>query len=143
VPIAAATVAAHAGALDCVALAEQLRARSDRVGLLVMGDGSACRGQKAPGYDDPRAQPYDDGVARALATADAAALRGLDPLLSAELLVAGRAPWHVLASAADGGAGGNGGSGDGGAPPAGWRAALTYYAAPYGVAYFVASWARR
>ena len=93
--------------------------------LLVMGDGSACRGQKAPGYDDPRAQPYDDAVARALADADAAALAGLDPVLSAELLVAGRAPWQVLAERY-------------GAPPCRGAATCLDYGAPYGVAYFVA-----
>ncbi|WP_184539266.1 class III extradiol dioxygenase subunit B-like domain-containing protein [Micromonospora polyrhachis] len=98
-----------------------------RVALLVMGDGSACRGEKAPGYADPRARSYDDGVASALAGADPDALLSLDPGLSAELLVAGRAPWQVLAGAvrAAGGA---------------WRGELTYYAVPYGVAYFVAEW---
>ncbi|MGC1209645.1 MAG: hypothetical protein WA890_00015 [Micromonospora sp.] len=95
--------------------------------LLVMGDGSACRGTKAPGYDDPRAAAYDDGVARALAAADSDALLGLDPELSAELKVAGRAPWQVLAGAARA-AGGN------------WRGELGYYQAPYGVSYVVANW---
>ncbi|TDC78819.1 hypothetical protein E1193_20045 [Micromonospora sp. KC606] len=98
-------------------------------GLLVMGDGSACRGPKSPGYDDPRAEAYDDGVARALADADAEALLGLDPALSAELKVAGRAPWQVLAGAARA-AGGD------------WRGELRHYGAPYGVAYVVASWER-
>ena len=95
--------------------------------LLVMGDGSACRGTKAPGYDDPRAQAYDDGVARALAAADPDALLGLDPGRSAELKVAGRAPWQVLAGAARA-AGGD------------WHGELGYYQAPYGVSYFVANW---
>ncbi|MEV6365370.1 class III extradiol dioxygenase subunit B-like domain-containing protein [Micromonospora musae] len=95
--------------------------------LLVMGDGSACRGQKSPGYDDPRAQAYDESVTTALASADAEALLGLDPVLSAELKVAGRAPWQVLAGAVRA-AGGD------------WRGELHYAAAPYGVAYFVAGW---
>jgi hypothetical protein len=93
-----------------------------------MGDGSACRGVKAPGYDDPRADGYDAAVARALATADAGALLGLDPVLSDQLRVAGRAPWQVLAGAAT-------------ATGGRWRGELTYDAAPYGVGYFVASWA--
>ncbi|MEU8261148.1 class III extradiol dioxygenase subunit B-like domain-containing protein [Micromonospora sp. NPDC048999] len=114
---------------------ENLAAGGARIGadqpwaLLVMGDGSACRGVKAPGYDDPRAQAYDDGVARALADADAEALLGLDPMLSTELKVAGRAPWQVLAGAVRA-AGGD------------WRGDLGYHEAPYGVAYFVASWER-
>lgn len=98
-----------------------------RLALLVMGDGSACRDVKAPGYYDPRAVPYDDAVAAALGTADTAALLDLDPVLSTALRVAGRAPWQVLAGAvrASGGA---------------WRGSLDHYAAPYGVAYFVATW---
>lgn len=99
-------------------------ASDQRTALLVMGDGSACRGLQAPGYDDPRASGYDDAVADALATADREALLGLDPVVSAELLVAGRAAWQVLAGAASG--------------P--MRGDLGYYAAPYGVAYFVATW---
>lgn len=98
--------------------------------LLAMGDGSACRGEKAPGYADPRAEAYDEGVARALAEADADALLGLDPALSAQLMVAGRAPWQVLAGAVRK-AGGD------------WRATLSHHAAPYGVGYFVAAWERR
>jgi hypothetical protein len=124
-PARAVTVAADADPAECAALADELRGRTDRVALLVMGDGSARRGEKAPGYDDPRARPYDDAVARALATVDLAALRGLDPGLGAELLASGRAPWQVLAGAAAG---------------TGWRGDLSYYAAPYGVAYFVAGW---
>jgi hypothetical protein len=99
--------------------------------LLVLGDGSACRGVKAPGYDDPRAEPFDKTVAEALATADAGALLGLDPGLAGELRVAGRAPWQVLAGAA---------RAHPGARP--WTGDLLYEAAPYGVAYFVASWTR-
>ncbi|PWR17365.1 hypothetical protein DKT69_00440 [Micromonospora sicca] len=108
--------------------ADQVHEYRPRVALLVMGDGSACRGRQAPGYDDPRAEAYDEGVARALADADPDALLGLDPALSAELKVAGRAPWQVLAATARA-AGGD------------WRGELSYAAAPYGVSYFVANWA--
>ncbi|GIJ30053.1 hypothetical protein Vqi01_52150 [Micromonospora qiuiae] len=116
--------------------AETCAARGARLGsdqpwaLLVMGDGSACRGEKAPGYADPRATAYDERVARALADADGETLLGLDPDLSAQLKVAGRAPWQVLAGAVRA-AGGD------------WRGELRYHAAPYGVSYFVASWERR
>jgi hypothetical protein len=95
--------------------------------LLAIGDGSACRGLKSPGYDDPRAAPYDGEVASALAGADVDALLGLDPVLSAELKVAGRAPWQVLAGAAR-------------ATGHPWRGHVTYDAAPYGVTYLVATW---
>ncbi|MEU2611652.1 hypothetical protein ABZ570_08730 [Micromonospora sp. NPDC007271] len=129
-PRLARSVAEDAPPAECADLGAALAVESERrTALLVLGDGSACRGVKAPGYDDPRAQAYDDGVARALAEADAEALLGLDPVLSAELKVAGRAPWQVLAGAARA-AGGD------------WRGDLGYHRAPYGVAYFVASWER-
>lgn len=106
-------------------LGKGLSGLADRVGLLVVGDGSACGSIKAPGYLDPRAEDYDAAVARALETADPAALATLDPMLSAELLAEGRAPWQVLAGAAIG---------------ARLGGRLRYTGAPYGVGYFVASW---
>jgi hypothetical protein len=112
---------------DCLRLGAELAAGGDRLGLVVMGDGSACRGEKAPGYDDPRALPYDEAVAAALAAADTTALRDLDPVLSAELLVAGRPAWQVLAGAVEA----TGGT---------WQGELGYHEAPYGVAYLVATW---
>lgn len=129
-------------AAACAALGAELAGTADRVALLVMGDGSACRGTAAPGYDDPRAEPYDKEVAAALATADAEALLRLDETLSAQLRVAGRAPWQVLAGAAlasdptgsPAGAAANGRA---------WHGELSYHGAPYGVAYFVARWERR
>ncbi|MEV6684155.1 hypothetical protein AB0N28_02235 [Streptomyces sp. NPDC051130] len=102
-----------------------LAAREDRVALLVMGDGSACRTLKAPGYLDERADAFDAAAAAALATADTAALAALDVTLAAELQAAGRAPWQVLAGAAEG---------------AGLDGRLLYEDAPYGVGYFVAAW---
>jgi hypothetical protein len=113
---------------DCLALGDRIGSNRPWA-MLVMGDGSACRGRQAPGYDDPRAEAYDEGVARALATADPDALLGLDPALSTELKVAGRAPWQVLAGAVRA-AGGD------------WRGELSYQSAPYGVSYFVANWDR-
>jgi hypothetical protein len=91
-----------------------------------MGDGSACRTLKAPGYLDERAEPYDAAVAAALGAADTAVLAGLDAELSAALKVSGRAPWQVLAGAAEG--------------TAGLGGELLYDQAPYGVGYFVAAW---
>jgi hypothetical protein len=112
---------------DCDRRGARLAADRRRLAVLVLGDGTRCRGVRAPGYDDPRAEPYDAAVARALAGADTAALLRLDPALSAELGVAGRAAWQVLAGAvrACGGA---------------WRGELLYHAAPHGVAYLVATW---
>ncbi|HEU5033097.1 MAG TPA: hypothetical protein VFV01_49840 [Spirillospora sp.] len=119
----------------CLRLGAELAGSAARVELLVMGDGSACRTEKAPGYLDARAQGYDEGVARALGKADAAALAELDPGVSAELQAAGRAAWQVLAGAAMA-------MDAEGAPPAtaASAAALLADEAPYGVGYFVASW---
>jgi hypothetical protein len=109
----------------CVTLGREIAARAERVALLVMGDGSACRTLKAPGYLDERAADFDREAARALGTADVDALKALDESLAYELKAAGRAPWQVLAGAADG---------------AGLTGQLLYDQAPYGVGYLVASW---
>ncbi|MFF9914603.1 class III extradiol dioxygenase subunit B-like domain-containing protein [Streptomyces sp. NPDC013457] len=109
----------------CVSTGRQLAAAADRVALLVMGDGSACRTLKAPGYLDERAVAFDTAAASALGTADVDALLGLDESLAYELKAAGRAPWQVLAGAAEG---------------AGLDGRLLYEDAPYGVGYFVAAW---
>jgi hypothetical protein len=118
-----------AAASPAAAAALLAGADAEPYALLAMGDGAACHGPKAPGYADPRADPYDRTVAAALRDADPHALLALDPVLSAELLVAGRAPWQALAGAA---------RAAGGA----WRGHLSYDAAPYGVGYFVATWVR-
>jgi hypothetical protein len=122
-PVRVIAVAADAPVSACVSLGEGLVAEGP-VGLLVMGDGSACRSEKAPGYLDPRAEGFDATVSKALAEVDAPALLAIDPGLAAELLVAGRAPWQVLAGAARPGLSGE----------------VLYDAAPYGVNYTVAVW---
>jgi hypothetical protein len=94
------SIAADAPAAECLAAGRALGLRSTAV--LVLADGSACRGVKAPGYLDPRAEPFDAAVQRALDTADAGTLASLDCELAAELLAGGRAAWQVLAGAADG-----------------------------------------
>ncbi|MEU1179469.1 class III extradiol dioxygenase subunit B-like domain-containing protein [Streptomyces sp. NPDC005820] len=109
----------------CLEVGRELGAQAERVALLVMGDASACRTLKAPGYLDERAAPFDAEVARALGTADLAAIKALDAGLAQELKAAGRTSWQVLAGAAEG---------------AGLSGALLYEDAPYGVGYVVATW---
>ncbi|MFE6522533.1 class III extradiol dioxygenase subunit B-like domain-containing protein [Streptomyces sp. NPDC057794] len=109
----------------CARIGRDLAARAERVALLVMGDASACRTLKAPGYLDERAAPFDAEVGRALGAADLAALMALDAGLAHELKVSGRAPWQVLAGAAEG---------------AGLGGSLLFEDAPYGVGYAVATW---
>jgi hypothetical protein len=114
----------------CATLGATLADRATRVAMLAMGDGSARRSVKGPGYLDARAEGFDDGVAAAFAGVQPQALHDLDPDLADELLVAGRAPWQVLAGAAQARAA---------AAPA-LTGDLHYAAAPYGVCYFVATW---
>ncbi|MZD06263.1 hypothetical protein GTW43_14345 [Streptomyces sp. SID5785] len=99
---------------------------ADRVGLLVMGDGTACRSVKAPGYLDERAEGVDAGIAAALRDLDAEGrLADLDAGLARDLKISGRDPWQILLGAWDKEPG---------------SARLLYEDAPYGVGYFVASW---
>ncbi|MET7730843.1 class III extradiol dioxygenase subunit B-like domain-containing protein [Streptomyces sp. NPDC005402] len=109
----------------CIQTGRDIAARAERVALLVMGDASACRTLKAPGYLDERAAPFDAEVARALGAADVAALRALDAELAYELKASGRACWQILAGAAEG---------------ANLGGSLLYEDAPYGVGYLVATW---
>ncbi|AOR31709.1 hypothetical protein BFF78_12190 [Streptomyces fodineus] len=109
----------------CIEAGRELAARAGRVALLVMGDASACRTVKAPGYLDERAAPFDAEVARALGAADVAAVEALDAELAYELKASGRAPWQILAGAAE---------------DTDLSGALLYEDAPYGVGYLVATW---
>lgn len=103
-----------------------IRERAGRTALLVMGDGSARRDERAPGYLDNRAAAFDRTVEKALCTGDPQALRELDADLAGELMVAGLAAWRVLATAVAGN----------GVPDAD----LLYADDPFGVMYFVATW---
>ena len=55
--------------------------------LLVVGNGSARRSEKAPGHLDERAAAFDAELEKALRCGDVEALRGLDRGLAAELMV--------------------------------------------------------
>ena len=70
---------------------------SGRTALLVMGDGSARRSLKAPGYLDPRAADFDAEVERAVRAGDLGALLRLDQALARDLMANGRPAWQVLA----------------------------------------------
>lgn len=124
-PVEGLAVGERLAPARCAETGRELAARAERVALLVLGDGSACRSLKAPGYLDDRAAGFDERAARALGSADTAALAALDEHLAYELKAAGRAPWQVLAGAAEG---------------AGLEGRLLYEDAPYGVGYFVAAW---
>ena len=86
-------------ASTCAGLGARLGERPGRIALLVMGDGSARRSLKAPGYLDPRAAGFDAEVERAVRAGDLDSLLRLDQDLARELMATGRAPWQVLAGA--------------------------------------------
>ncbi len=123
-PRAYVAVPVDATPAECRQLGQEIADRNDRIGLLVMGDGSARRSEHSPVHLHPRAEIFDTTVATALQYRDLDVLNALDPDLAAELQAAGRAPWQVLAGALTA----TTLTGD-----------LTYHAAPYGVGYFVAS----
>jgi hypothetical protein len=125
----AAAVSDAATAGEAAQVGVQVGRLAEQVAVLCMGDGSARRTEQAPGWLDERAAPFDGAVARALSTADTAALLELDIALARDLLVAGRAAWQALAGAAA--------DAD---PAGGWRARISYDGAPFGVGYFVATW---
>ena len=114
---------------DCLALGATVGAAQERVGVLVVGDGSARRSDKAPGHLDLRAAALDERIGSALASVDTGALCALDADLCGELMVAGRGPWQVLAGAVVGGA-------------QDVRGVVDDESAPQGVGTFVARWNR-
>jgi hypothetical protein len=107
-------------------LAELLSSVPGPTAVLVMGDGSARRTVKAPGYLDPAAEPFDAVVATALATGNPAALAALDAAEGARLLAAGVPAWRALGAALAGRS---------------FAAQLHLDSAPFGVGYLVADWA--
>ncbi|MCK7626141.1 class III extradiol dioxygenase subunit B-like domain-containing protein [Streptomyces sp. RS10V-4] len=124
-PVEGVAVGERLPADRCLPLGRELAAAAPRVALLVLGDGSARRSVKAPGYFDERAEAFDTAAFRALGGADTAALAALDEELAAALLVSGRSCWQVAAGAAE---------------DAGLRGQLLGEDAPYGVGYAVAAW---
>jgi hypothetical protein len=97
-----------------------------RIGVLVVGDGTARRTEKAPGHLDPRAEAYDAEIARCLRSGDAAGLAGLDEDLGESLMVGGLAVWRWVATVLTG--------------RSVTSADLLAETAPYGVGYFAALW---
>lgn len=108
-------------------LAAELGAAPARTAVLVLGDGSARRGEKAPGYLDERAFPFDDAVAKALADGEAAELAGLDTGMAHELMVLGATGFRFLGVLGEQQA----------RRP---EAVLRFRDDPFGVSYLVATW---
>ena len=106
-------------------LGQLMRDLPTPLGVLAMGDGSARRTVKAPGYLDDAAAPFDSAVAAALATGDAAALAAIEVAEGDRLLAAGAATWQAVGTALRG---------------RDVVASLHLDVAPFGVGYLVADW---
>jgi hypothetical protein len=118
------SVAADEPGGRCASIGASLAAARARVSLLVMADGSARRGLKAPGYLDERSAAFDAGVERAVRTGRVDALLSVDQDLAADLMATGRPAWQVLAGALAGRS---------------VTSEIRYAGDPFGVAYLVAS----
>ncbi len=124
-PVELVSVALDAGSGDLDRLARELEDRPGRSVLLLLGDGSARRGEKAPGFLDERSFGFDESVRVALETGDAEALRHLDGDLAGELMALGLPVFWLLGAV----------TGDSDPEPQ-----LVYAGDPFGVMYFVAIW---
>jgi hypothetical protein len=94
--------------------------------VIAVGDGSGCRSERAPGYLDDRAEPFDDVISDLLARGDVAGFGRVDAEVAGDLLCAGLPVWQWVASEA--------------AAAEVTTAELAMHVAPYGVGYFVALW---
>ncbi len=120
-----------AGARHCRDTGARLRARLDAdpdpQGVLIVADGAATLTTTSPGYLDPRAEDCQSGIDSALDAGDRAALGALDAGLCADLEIAGRPGYQVLAGLF---------AGDDVDP----KVETLYRGAPFGVGYHVSVW---
>jgi len=119
------SVSADEPVAGCRKLGADLAGRDTSTGLLVIGDGSARRGPRAPGHFDERAAAFDAAAERAVRAGDTRALLDLDPGLARDLMATGRAAWQVLAGALEG--------------CTSLSVEVPYAGDPFGVAYLVAT----
>jgi hypothetical protein len=111
-------------AATCAAIGADIAGSRERVGLLVMADGTARRGLKAPGYLDERSAGFDAEIEKAVRQGRLDALLSVDQVLARDLMAAGRPAWQVLAGALESHK---------------VSSEIRYCDDPFGVAYLVAS----
>ena len=106
-------------------LAKEVVANSgdQRTLIVAVGDGSATRTEKAPGYIQPDALDFDAAVVRAIDSVDRNALMAIEQSTADRLWCRGLPTWQVVAQAIDTAHG-----------------AVVFESSPFGVNYFVASW---
>jgi hypothetical protein len=98
---------------------------SDRVGVIVLADGSARHRMLAPEWEDVEGRAFDATVAKALANGDPSALASLDVVAAAEFHAAGIGGLVELGAMTKG---------------ARIAAHVRYDGAPFDVGYWVADW---
>ena len=96
----------------------------DAEGVLVVANGTATRGERAPGHLDERARAYDDALDTALRAGDPSSLRDLDVALGEELWAFDVPALQRLGSLVTGV----------------FRSQVDYAGDPYGVQYWVVRW---
>jgi len=119
------SVSADEPVAGCRKLGADLAGRDTSTALLIIGDGSARRGPRAPGHFDERAVAFDAEAQRAVRAGDVRALLDLDPGLARDLMATGRPAWQVLAGALEG--------------CTSLSVEVLYAGDPFGVAYLVAT----
>lgn len=106
-------------------IAQELLAKSEnqRTLIVAVGDGSATRTEKAPGYIQPDALAFDEAITAAIGNADRDSILRIEQSTADRLWCKGLPVWQVVSNAF--------------APT---QSALILESAPFGVNYLVASW---
>jgi hypothetical protein len=123
--VARRLLSGYAGNVDVVVVPRDVvPAEAVAGGFLVVANGSATRGDKAPGHVDQRSFDFDAAIDTALRAGDPGALRDLDAALGVELWANDVPALQALGSAVE----------------VVVDASVTYAGDPYGVRYWVARW---
>ncbi len=125
-PVRPLTVPFDASPDEIADSASQLHELDGQVLVVVVADGGARRGEKAPGHLDERTFAVDDAIVDALRNGDSRSLLEVDAGLCEDLMITGRAAWQVMATAAAAGGG--------------WRGRVDLADDPFGVLYIVGQW---
>ena len=127
-PVNGLTVAFDATPEEIADTARHVQGQDGQTLVVVVADGGARRGEKAPGHLDERTFAVDAAIVAAVGDGDPTPLLGLDAALCEDLMITGRAAWQVMAMAAAGGI---------------WRGRVDLADDPFGVLYVVGAWRAR
>jgi len=93
---------ASTAAVEAANAGRELADVEPRVGLLLLGNGSACSTPKAPGSFHPQAQEFNTELVRVIEAGDLAAIREWTPGSFVDQLSDVRVPLQVMVGAVDG-----------------------------------------